>query len=135
MKIVITGSAKEIADFAFLLQSQRELRRKPYTNETELLPVILREMPGKIRTEEHAETGHALSRRVTAQIPKIMNAVQEITTGLFHLSSSLPGICSYSTINPSEITTLSAGTKLLSAGRIYDILLSESEVFNLGRSK
>ncbi len=40
MKIVITGSAKEIADFAFLLQSQRELRRKPYTNETELLPVI-----------------------------------------------------------------------------------------------
>lgn len=41
MKIVITGSAKEIADFAFLRQSQREVRRKPYTNETELLPVIM----------------------------------------------------------------------------------------------
>ena len=40
MKVIIKGSAKEIADFAFLLQSQREVRRKPYTNETELLPVI-----------------------------------------------------------------------------------------------
>ena len=40
MKVIIKGSAKEIADFTFLLQSQREVRRKPYTNETELQPVI-----------------------------------------------------------------------------------------------
>lgn len=40
MKLTIKGTAKEIADFAYLLQSQRELKRKPYSDETELVPII-----------------------------------------------------------------------------------------------
>ena len=40
MKIIVKGSAKEIADFAFLLQSQRKLNRKAYSNEPELVPII-----------------------------------------------------------------------------------------------
>lgn len=40
MKLIIKGSAKEIADFAFLLQSQRKMKRKTYSNEPELVPII-----------------------------------------------------------------------------------------------
>lgn len=40
MKLIVKGSAKEIADFAFLLQSQRKMKRKAYSNEPELVPII-----------------------------------------------------------------------------------------------
>lgn len=40
VKLIVKGSAKEIADFAFLLQSQRKMKRKAYSNEPELVPII-----------------------------------------------------------------------------------------------
>lgn len=40
MTVFIEGSAKEIADLAFLLQCQREMKRKPYSDEQELTPSI-----------------------------------------------------------------------------------------------
>ena len=40
MTVFIEGSAKEIADLAFLLQCRRELKRKPYSDEQELTPII-----------------------------------------------------------------------------------------------
>lgn len=40
MQIFIEGNAKEIADLAFLLQCQRELKRKPYSDDLELNPAI-----------------------------------------------------------------------------------------------
>ena len=40
MKLIVKGSAKEIADFVFLLQSQRKMKRKAYSNEPELIPII-----------------------------------------------------------------------------------------------
>lgn len=38
MEITIKGTEKEIADFVYLLQSQRILVRKPYTDNYELKP-------------------------------------------------------------------------------------------------
>lgn len=37
---LIEGTPKEIADFVFLQQSQRQLVRAPYSNETELIPIV-----------------------------------------------------------------------------------------------
>lgn len=40
MEITINGSTKEISDLLYLLQRQREVKRKPYSDEQELIPVI-----------------------------------------------------------------------------------------------
>lgn len=40
MEITINGSPKEIADLVYLLQCQRQVKRKPYSYEQELIPVI-----------------------------------------------------------------------------------------------
>lgn len=39
MKLIIKGTEKEIADFVYLLQSQRKVERKPYSDKKELVPV------------------------------------------------------------------------------------------------
>lgn len=43
MKLIIKGTEKEIADFVYLLQSQRKVERKPYSDKKELVPVTAAE--------------------------------------------------------------------------------------------
>lgn len=52
MQVFIEGTAKEIADIVFLLQCQREMKRKPYSDELEPTPII---RDGETETRSQSE--------------------------------------------------------------------------------
>lgn len=50
MKLIIKGTEKEIADFVYLLQSQRKVERKPYSDKNEFVPInVVHDNASKLR--------------------------------------------------------------------------------------